>query len=239
MAQSYVLLCSCKQDIQEKGKTMTTKTTFATITDVIDAITPALGDFANDYDIEGIAREISEWKDGKLVADLDRDDFWDIAQRHDNTAHYEFFAHIDRMLLCRQGERYVELSEDEDTGSSYIEGWFKTEDEAIAFVKDETTDYIDRELGGRGFKVNRTRRGLDSVSYVTGQVERYLIVGEDNKEILDYGNDPKTSHFYEGYFESSLPEDVRSKAMAVQASYHRFLDYESESYGSLADELED
>ena len=213
---------------------------FSTINDVINSVNEILGDYAGDFDVEGIAREVSERKDGRLVAHLDRDDFWTIAQRHDNTAHYIYVGHVDRMLLHEEGQRYVELNLDAQTGESYQEDWFDTEAEAIAYVKDEIATYDDYALDGKGYVVNRTKSGLDSIDYIDGSVDRYYVIDAAGEgfEVLDYGNDPKTSHFYEGYFESSLPEDVRSKAMAVQVGYHRFLDYESEGYSSLAGELE-
>ena len=65
-------------------------TRFATIQDVIDYIAPAFGDFADDYDIDAIAREISDYRDGALVIVTDEDEdsagelpeFWAIAQKH-------------------------------------------------------------------------------------------------------------------------------------------------------------
>ena len=148
---------------------------------------------------------------------------------------YRYFAHVNRMMLCQHDERYVEMDEDERTGYSYQEDWFDIEDEAIAFVKREMADYIADELGGKGYKVVRTRSGLDTINYVTGQVERYLV--DEDGEILDYGDDPSTEHHYEGHCESSLPDEVRDKAMKVQVGYNAYLDYEADGYDSLADEL--
>lgn len=67
-----------------------------TIQDVIDrAVVPALGDFANDYDVEAIAREAFAWRidtDGQgrellntggfeqVVSD---EAFWEIAKKHE------------------------------------------------------------------------------------------------------------------------------------------------------------
>lgn len=59
--------------------------TYSSITDVIDyVVEPALGDFAADYDMESIARDIMEWSDeeGAYVVDDDREDFYDIADAH-------------------------------------------------------------------------------------------------------------------------------------------------------------
>lgn len=149
--------------------------------------------------------------------------------------HYEYYASIRRMVLREEDERYVELNLDASTGDDYICEWFDTEREAVDFVRREVADHVAGSLDGRGYKVHRTRSGLDTIEYCEGGVDRYLM---DDGEIIDYGDDPDTEHYYEdGYYESSLPEEVRRKAMDVQAGYHGFLDYESEYYGSLADEI--
>ena len=59
--------------------------TYSDITDVINyVVEPALGDFAADYDMQAIARDIMEWSDeeGAYVVDDDREDFYDIADAH-------------------------------------------------------------------------------------------------------------------------------------------------------------
>lgn len=57
--------------------------TFTTITDVIEQIVlPSLGEYAADYDVEAIARDIYEWQDGQIVITAEGDDFWEIAERH-------------------------------------------------------------------------------------------------------------------------------------------------------------
>jgi hypothetical protein len=48
------------------------------------AIEQTLGENAPDYDVEGIAREISDWRDGQLVADLEREDYWHIVAQYQN-----------------------------------------------------------------------------------------------------------------------------------------------------------
>lgn len=67
--------------------------TFTTINDVIDAVRDGLGEFADEFDCESIAREVSEWQDGKLVSPLfDRldddyagniDEYTAILQKHE------------------------------------------------------------------------------------------------------------------------------------------------------------
>ncbi len=60
-------------------------TTFTTITEAIDYVETALGDAACDYDVESIAREATDWQDGKLALTADGDDFWAIVAEHDTT----------------------------------------------------------------------------------------------------------------------------------------------------------
>lgn len=60
--------------------------TFATITDVIDQyVTPSLGDFADDFDIDGIADDITCMRSGQIVL-RDDIDFWAIAAEHETAA---------------------------------------------------------------------------------------------------------------------------------------------------------
>jgi hypothetical protein len=62
-----------------------TTNTYTSIVDVINyVVEPALGDFAADYDMQGIAHDIMEWSDeeGAYVVDEDRDDFYEIAENH-------------------------------------------------------------------------------------------------------------------------------------------------------------
>lgn len=71
---------------------------FTTITDAIEqAITPALGEYGNDYDLEAIAREMFAYKvdtdaDGNELLKtagfeqtVDDAGFWAIAEKHDTT----------------------------------------------------------------------------------------------------------------------------------------------------------
>jgi len=151
---------------------------------------------------------------------------------------YRYFAYVARMALVEYDERYVEHNEDENTGSYYMEDWFDTEDEAVTFVKAEMADYIDHELDGKGYKVIRTRHGLDTIEYCDGTVERHYV--DEDGEVIDYGDDPSTEHYYkDGFYECSLPDEVCSKADRIMRGYHDFLDYQSDCYGSLADELDE
>lgn len=62
---------------------------YTTLGDVVAyEVIPALGDFADDYDAEAIAREAFEMKtDGLRCWYVQREgvDFWEIAQNHDIT----------------------------------------------------------------------------------------------------------------------------------------------------------
>lgn len=58
-------------------------TTITTIAEAIETITTVLGEFANDFDIEGIAHELTEWKDGKILFDDDR--IFEVAPKYDMT----------------------------------------------------------------------------------------------------------------------------------------------------------
>lgn len=56
--------------------------TYTTITDVVDYyVKPALGDWADGYDMVAIARAITEYTPKGFVVTHD-DDFWKIADKH-------------------------------------------------------------------------------------------------------------------------------------------------------------
>ena len=60
------------------------KQTVTTITEVETFVYTALGeDWAQEYDVEAIARDLTSWEDGDLVFDPDTDSFWDIVQAHE------------------------------------------------------------------------------------------------------------------------------------------------------------
>jgi hypothetical protein len=137
------------------------------------------------------------------------------------------------MCLVEENERYVELDEDAHTGDCYASDLFATEGEAIAFVKAEMDALVSGDLDGKGYKVIRTRNGLDSIEYCDGRVTRLLVAFDG--DVLDHGDDPSTKHYYQGgYHKCSLPDDVREKAMEIQSEYHRWLDYECDSYDSTS-----
>lgn len=60
---------------------------YSTMEDLISVVRETLGVYADDYDASAIAHEISDYQNGKLVADFDRDDYWDIVFKHDITAY--------------------------------------------------------------------------------------------------------------------------------------------------------
>lgn len=59
-------------------------TTFNTKTEAIEYFETALGEYAADFDLDGIFEEATEWSDGKLVlTDEAEEDFYSIAQKHE------------------------------------------------------------------------------------------------------------------------------------------------------------
>lgn len=56
---------------------------FTTIGDATKHVEEALGEYVADYDVEAIAREITDWVDGKLTLVVDDDQFWSICAEHD------------------------------------------------------------------------------------------------------------------------------------------------------------
>lgn len=59
---------------------------FTTKTEAIDQyIIPALGDFADDYDTDGIFSEAFEYSEDErgFVLSIDEDDFYDVAAKYD------------------------------------------------------------------------------------------------------------------------------------------------------------
>lgn len=58
-------------------------TTITTITEAIETITTVLGEFAADYDIEGMAQALTDWQDGQMVFDDER--IFEIAPEYDTT----------------------------------------------------------------------------------------------------------------------------------------------------------
>ena len=62
------------------------KRTYATLDDLMTEIYQTIGyDMAPDYDVFAIADALYTWEDGRIVADLERDDFWLIVADHDLT----------------------------------------------------------------------------------------------------------------------------------------------------------
>lgn len=57
---------------------------FTTRQDVIDFyVIPSLGDYAADFDVDAIAAEITEWRNGHLVVVVEGDDQYnEVLQRH-------------------------------------------------------------------------------------------------------------------------------------------------------------
>ena len=59
---------------------------FSTIGDAIAYVETALGEYVGDYDVESIAREVTDWVDGQLMLVRDGDEFWEVCARYDTTA---------------------------------------------------------------------------------------------------------------------------------------------------------
>lgn len=78
-------------------------TTFATMTEAIEYVETALGDFADRFDAEAIAREVTDWIDGKLTLTTDGDEFWAVAERHDLDIEDEDAETVVTDYMKRQG----------------------------------------------------------------------------------------------------------------------------------------
>lgn len=57
--------------------------TFTTMQEAIEYVETALQDFQRDYDTEAIAREMTEWEDGKLIMVADSNEFWQIVMSNE------------------------------------------------------------------------------------------------------------------------------------------------------------
>ena len=58
---------------------------YGDIWSVIECLYHVLGKFSKDFDVYAIAQELIFFKDGRLYANLQREDFWEIVSRHDLT----------------------------------------------------------------------------------------------------------------------------------------------------------
>ena len=56
---------------------------YGDIWSVIECLYSMLGDFAKDFDCYAIAQEVIFFKNGRLYANLQREDIWEIVARHD------------------------------------------------------------------------------------------------------------------------------------------------------------
>ena len=61
---------------------------YSDIWSVIECLYAMLGDFAKDFDCYAIAQEVIYFENGRLFANLQRDDIWDIVARHDLSGVY-------------------------------------------------------------------------------------------------------------------------------------------------------
>lgn len=63
-------------------------TKFNDMAEVTSYITSALGEFAEDFDVNAMASDCTEWKDGKLVFTFDEEapgEFFAIAAKYDKS----------------------------------------------------------------------------------------------------------------------------------------------------------
>lgn len=58
---------------------------FSDMDDARAYVETALCEYAGDYDIDAIAREVTGWVDGRLVLLCNGESFWDACARHDMT----------------------------------------------------------------------------------------------------------------------------------------------------------
>lgn len=127
----------------------------------------------------------------------------------------KYVVYEDKMMLAQQGERYVEMRENES--AELCGEVFDTLDEAQEFLESTVNSW------DKPYEITRTKRGLDTVSYNCAwiQVEEY-----DDDGMLE--DDPIVLESYD-----SLPDEVRDAAMKHQREYWKFLDYEKDSYKPL------
>ena len=136
----------------------------------------------------------------------------------------KYYAYVDGTYLAQFGERYEERNEGDGSGESYASDYFDTLEEAIEFAEKEMANclgWYDIPTD-KGYKVTRTKRGLDTIEYVTAYVER-CVVEELAGDILDSGDGPV-------WGDSTLPDKVRDAAMKAEHSYWKYLDYEDDGY---------
>ena len=95
------------------------------------------------------------------------------------------------------------------------EGW----DVGTYATLDDAREAAAETLRGSGYRITRTRHGLDTVIYEVCEV-----YDDEAEEVVDVV--------------SSLPDEVRAAMERHQRDYWSFLDYEAESYGCLVDYLE-
>lgn len=56
---------------------------FSDMAEVVAYVETALGDVVGDYDVDAIAREVTDWVDGQLTLVRDGDEFWATCAEHD------------------------------------------------------------------------------------------------------------------------------------------------------------
>lgn len=94
-------------------------------------IHPALGEYAHQYDIEGIADEVLTFTDGYspsqdayiasergFVSDVDPDEFWEIAERHRTMSDSTFVTETMTVVIDGHETDYC-IEYDEETGMHY------------------------------------------------------------------------------------------------------------------------
>ena len=79
----YDAQCLIYNYYNDEPETDTQAKEYGDIWSVIECLYHVLGEFAKDFDVYAIAQELIFFKNGRLYANLQRDDFWDIVSRHD------------------------------------------------------------------------------------------------------------------------------------------------------------
>ena len=171
-----------------------------------------LGDFKDDYDVEGIIG------DATIVCDGNR--YWKILTTEEMNeiiagwplVRKLYVVYERRMMLAQRDERYVEMPENE---SAEVPG-------EVFGDKEDALAYLDSIKWDEPYEIVRTKRGLDTVIYNTAWVDEEVL--KDGYPIEDPVEVTRIK---------SLPDEVYRAAMKHQSDYWDFLDYEEDYYGHI------
>lgn len=131
------------------------------------------------------------------------------------------FTAYDQLVLMRQvGERYETDNERDEPEDYEI---FDTEDEAAKWIDARVAQLTE---DGELYHITKTRRGLDSIEYHNLAIDREVYDAEWDEWNID--DDFESTHSTD-----TLPDEVRDAAFASERSYHKFLDYEADTYHGI------